>query len=145
VDEALSRLEAIEKAIESLDATAQRIVAAGAEPAIDALLTFAVVLERPIDARTLRTLKGISTGGTNGKAWEKAITLARKARKDLKPGAEAAAAKSLAAALAPLTGQFPKALASDLEAAASSGDAALITRLLDAADRRPAAWLVTWL
>lgn len=145
VDEALSRLEAVEKAIDALDATAAKIVAAGAEPALDALLSFAVALERPIDAKKLRALKGQATGGTNAKAWEKAIALARKTRKELKPGGEAAAAKAVVAGLAGLTGELPKSLARDLEAAAQAGDAVAITRLLDAADRRPAAWLAAWL
>ncbi len=144
VDEAAGAAESIEAAIGAIDATAAGLVEAGAEPAIDALLTFAVAIEAPIEPRTLRSLR-TSAAGSNGKAWEKALALVRKSRKDARPGGDTIAAKALAAELRALPGGLPRAIARELADAAKLGDAEAIARILDGAETFPAAWLVSHL
>jgi tetratricopeptide (TPR) repeat protein len=140
VEDARGSLDSLETAVASLEAVALTLSRSRREAALGALVKWGRILGKPIDSRTKLAIKKPLSGGTS-RDWARALALAGKCRKGMKPGKEAAAVEALLAGLEKLDGPFVRELEKTIADVAGAGDAALVRPLLDAADRLPAEWL----
>ena len=141
VEDAQRRLRRLNAAFESMETTALSLSRHEAEPALDTLIDWAQLFEKPADARTIKALSS-TLKGPHGSAWNKTLSQIERFSKNLKPGNELSGSTSLLERLEPYKGLFPQILRDELAAALKEEDTDRVMEVLTTAEEIPARWLV---
>jgi hypothetical protein len=139
--EARAILGQVEALVADFEAARDAAIAAEAEPALDALLAWADLLEQPVEGRPRQaTVKALR--GARGRAWKDTLKRVARAEKALRDGKDPAKiVMPLLERVRNLDGPIPALLVAPLEAALSAGHADEVARLLANTPTLPARWL----
>jgi hypothetical protein len=141
VQEARSRIDALESALDSLDTVSRTLASAQTEPALEVLLSWADLLKKPVPAKARTALKPVLEGA-NAKGWKTARELARTTLPTLKSGKEADILGALAAKLRKLPGRLPADLVTGLDQCIAEQDWDRARQILGQAETLPTRALV---
>ncbi len=142
VDDARTKLDALENACAAISATAATFTREEADPAIEIVMKWAPLVEKPFDKNTQAALKAVRESKV-AKDWQEALKLVDRVKAKAKPADKVTQAQECAAKLETMTGRFTRELLADLKPAIEAGDAAKLNEIATSAAQRPSRWLLT--
>jgi tetratricopeptide (TPR) repeat protein len=139
--EARTRWNALGTALDGIETTAEALAEAECEPALEMLLAWAELLERPLGGAAEKALRPHLRSG-HVTAWKKALGMLSPLEKRLDGGKPIDDAAEVAERIARLGGRLPERLAEELTAAAASAEPErALARCVRDAPTLPARWL----
>ena len=135
---AQGRYEAVVRALDDLEGTAEALREADAVPALEALIAWGELIELPVDEAQRKKLRKVF-GHDSAKDWNKVPGMIQRHKKGKKDPPEKA--EQLLKKIERLDGAVAQAFAEDLRSAHADGDYDEFERLVDDATQRPGMWL----
>jgi len=133
-------LTALEAKLGAVDATAAELKERGADATLETLVAWAELIERPVEVKGTKVLRGL-LGGEGAVTWRRAIGMLTPLRKKLEATGEVGSIDRVLERLGSLEGVLPAILREKLER--TGGDLEAVTRLFEEAPEIPARWLAS--